>query len=160
MHRRTTTISAALATAAAALLLTACSTDAPRPATASSPAAPSTAHTYDEHDCRAVLERDFDDDNLYNAHPEPECEHLTRDEYIDVVKDVLDGRTDEIYEDVSQHIIWDEAWEQTDPAQQELVCDRLWADGAKVVGREMADETGDDEAEQIEMAEYLLDEKC
>lgn len=116
--------------------------------------------TYDKHDCRALLERNYDADNTHDAGDEPECEALTRDEYLDVVKSVLTGRKDEILEDAEQHITWDEAWKGTDADQQETVCDRLKEDGAEVVGAEMAEESGDDEAEQVEMAEYLLDEKC
>ncbi|MFJ6685784.1 hypothetical protein [Streptomyces werraensis] len=125
-----------------------------------SPTSAAASRTYDKYDCRALLERSYDEDNVYDASSDPECASLTRDEYVNVVKEVLTGRKDQILEDAEQHIVWDEAWNSTDVDQQELVCDRLRADGAIVVGQEMADETGDNVDEQIEMAEYLLDEKC
>lgn len=155
--RRTTTIAFT-----ALLFATGCtSAGADKTAEPKMPAVATSAKpAYDKHDCRALLERNYDADNAHDANDEPECEALTRDEYLDIVKSVLGGRKDEILEDAEQHITWDEAWEQTDADQQETVCERLLEDGAEVVGAEMAEESGDDEAEQVEMAEYLLDEKC
>lgn len=158
--RHTTAITAAVLLAAS-LLLTGCSTASKDTAGAKpSPSPSKTQPVYDEYDCRALLERNYDADATRDAHDDPECEALTRDEYLDVVKTVLAGRKDEILEDAEQHVTWDEAWDGTDADQQELVCGRLTTDGAEVVGKEMAESSGDDEAEQIEMAEYLLDEKC
>ncbi|CAL9515354.1 hypothetical protein [Streptomyces sp. enrichment culture] len=153
----------AIATAALLLATTAaCSSATDNKANESSPTpTPSTASpTYDEYDCRALLERNYDADNVYDASSDPECADLTRDEYTDVVKQVLTGRKDEILQDAGQHIVWDQAWDETDTEQQQIVCDRLLQDGAETVGQEMAEESGDDVDEQIEMAEYLLDEKC
>jgi len=155
--RRATTI-----TLLATLLLAGCSTKSgetkadPKPSATS----PSASPTYDEYDCRAVLERNYEQDNIHDASGEPECSSLTHDEYLDVVKKVLAGRKDEILEDAEQHVTWDEAWKGTDAEQQDVVCDRLREDGPEVVGVEMAESSGDDEAEQVEMAQYLLDEKC
>lgn len=156
MRRTTTAVFAAL------LLATGCTgADADTKAEPKKPAVKtSTKPAYDKHDCRALLERNYDADNTHDAGDEPECEALARDEYLDVVKSVLAGRKDEILEDAEQHITWDKAWEGTDADQQETVCDRLEEDGAEVVGAEMAESSGNDEEEQVEMAKYLLDEKC
>lgn len=157
--RRTIAATSALA---AGLLLGACGGDttpeAKPKATATKTA--SAAPTYDEYDCRALLERNYDDDNVHDSSGEPECESLTRDEYVDAVKKVLTGRKDEIMEDAAQQTVWDQAWDETAAEQQSVVCDRLVTDGPETVGKEIAESSGDDEAEQIEMAEYLLAEKC
>lgn len=116
--------------------------------------------TYDAYDCQALLERNYDEGNARDASSEPQCGSLTHDEYIDIAKKVITGHKDDILDTAASQEGWDAAWEQTDAEQQNLVCDRLNEDGATVVGKEMADSTGDDETEQINMARYLLTEKC
>lgn len=116
--------------------------------------------SYDAYDCQALLERNYDEGNVHDASGEPQCAHLAHDEYTDIVKKVITGRKDDILDTVANQDDWDAAWEQTDTDQQDLVCDRLREDGATVVGKEMADTSGDDETEQINMARYLLTEKC
>ena len=118
------------------------------------------APTYDAYDCRALLERNYDDDTVHDASDEPECESLTRAEYVDAVKKVITGRKDEILDTAADEVAWDAAWEQTDPDQQDTVCDRLIADGPEVVGAEMAGSTGDEDNDQIAMSRYILKEKC
>ncbi|MFD5656937.1 hypothetical protein [Streptomyces hirsutus] len=149
---------------AATALLLAATAACSSPETKASTPSPTTASaepTYDEHDCRALLERTYDEDNVHDVSSSPVCAGLTRDEYVDVVGDVMRGRADEILADAGQHVVWDEAWDATDADQQELVCDRLQQDGAETVGQEMADETGDaDATEEVEMTEYFLEEKC
>ncbi|XIG78742.1 hypothetical protein C1N81_39680 [Streptomyces sp. SGAir0957] len=149
---------------AAALAITGCGSDS---STDDKPAAEPEATpvitaepSYDAYDCQALLERNYDDGDVHDASSEPQCGSLTRDEYTDAVKKVITGRKDEILDTAANQDNWDEAWDQTDADQQNLVCDRLHEDGATVVGKEMADSTGDDEDEQILMARYLLTEKC
>ncbi|MFC9244591.1 hypothetical protein ACFT7S_11340 [Streptomyces sp. NPDC057136] len=129
-----------------------------KPSARSSPTA---TPTFDVHDCRALLDRDYDNDSLRDASGEPECAHLTHDEYLEVVKKTLTGRKDEILEDSAQHVVWDEAWEETDLERQQMVCERLLADGVEVVSQEMIDAAGDDfSGDEVEMSQYYLDEKC
>lgn len=120
-----------------------------------------TPRIYDVHDCRALLERDYDADTLHDASGDPECAHLTRDRYLGVVKEVLTGRKDEILEDSAQHVVWDQAWDETDQERRELVCSRLLEDGVEVVSQEMIDAAGDEsDGTEVEMSQYYLDEKC
>lgn len=153
---------------AAALLLTAtaCSTDGDKPKTKPATATSATAEApasaprkYDRHDCRAILERNFEAEANRDASTDAECAGLTRDEYEDLVAEVLTGRKDEILKDSAKRVTWDLAWEETPVAQREIVCDRLAADGAVVVGQEMMERSGGAN-DQIEMSQYFLDTKC
>lgn len=154
------------ATAIATLLLltgaAGCSSDKGTDSAKASPStSPSpTAREYDVHDCKALLERNYEAEQNRDASSDPECEHLTEDEYTEVVKDVLTGRKGEILDDAANHVAWDEAWDQTDTEQQTLVCGRLKEDGATVVGQEMMAESDEPSGDEIEMAQYYLDEKC
>ncbi|MFE7237162.1 hypothetical protein [Streptomyces sp. NPDC057580] len=130
-----------------------------KPSSRSSSSSP-TPRAYDVHDCRALLERDYEAESLHDASGDPECKHLTHDEYLDVVKEVLTGRKDEILEDATNHVAWDEAWDGTDPKQQKVLCRRLAEDGAAVVGQEMADADENSSGDEVDMAQYILDEKC
>lgn len=128
-----------------------------------SPSSPSPTREYDVHDCRALLERQYENDALQDSSSNPECAHLTHDGYLDVVKTVIAGRKDEILDEAADHVMWDEAWEATDPDQQQVVCDRALAEGAVVVGQEMIDAGTDPDEEggnPIDMVKYFLDEKC
>lgn len=160
MHRTTTT-TATVTALAAALLLTSCGSggDAQaKPTASSSPTA--TTRAYDAYDCKALLERNYDADNIRDASDDPECETLTSDEYASAVADVIAGHKDDILNDAANHVAWDAAWDETDADQQQTVCDRLQADGATVVGQEMADASTDSSGDEVEMAQYYLDEKC
>ncbi|MFE4671103.1 hypothetical protein [Streptomyces sp. NPDC056723] len=151
------------ATLAATLLLASCGSNGSDGKPDSKPAATSAAPAkpaYGLSDCRDLLEQNYTDENVHDASKEPECEGLTRKQYLSAVKDVLAGHKDDILERSAKEIAWDSAWEQTNSEQQDLVCERLKEDGAEVVGKEMADSTGDDVDEQVDMAQYLLDEKC
>jgi hypothetical protein len=155
-----------IAAAAAVLALTATAGcgggNTGKPAAASTKPTPviTAEPSYDVHDCQALLERNYDEGNVHDASSEPQCGSLTHDEYIGIAKKVITGHKDDILDTAANQDDWDTAWEQTDAEQQNLVCDRLNEDGATVVGKEMADSTGDDETEQINMARYLLTEKC
>ncbi|MDW4900648.1 hypothetical protein RB625_19755 [Streptomyces californicus] len=153
-------------TAASALLaglsLTGCGST-PEPEAAARPkASPSSTPTreFDAHDCRAVLERNYEADTVYDASTDPECAELTQDEYAETVASVIKGHKDDIVEDAANETAWDIAWEATDKKQQGVVCDRLAADGALLVGQEMMNDATEPSGKEIEMAQYYLDEKC
>lgn len=151
----------AAAVAVAAIATTGCSSSEPADDAKPKPTTVVTASpTYDSYDCRALLERNYDDDTAHDASDEPQCAALTKKQYQDVVADVLTGRKDEIVDNAVNETAWDEAWKQTDPDQQDTVCERLRVDGPEIVGAEMADSTGDGENDQIAMSRYLLKEKC
>ncbi|MFC9607509.1 hypothetical protein ACFTTN_29155 [Streptomyces niveus] len=156
---RTTT--AVIAAVLLLTTLTACSSDSKSDPEAKP--SPTPTRSMDAHDCKALLERDYASDELRDATREPECAHLTQDEYAEIVGDVIGGHKDEILDQAAQEVAWDEAWDATDADQQELVCGRLFSDGAVVVGQEMMDDGGgmDDAAgNPVDMAQYFLDEKC
>ncbi|WP_420032246.1 hypothetical protein ACN2WE_05130 [Streptomyces sp. cg28] len=148
------------ATAITLLALAGCGKAPEAPAEAAPATTASVEPTYDKYDCQALLERNYDDDNVHDASDEAECNSLSRDEYVDAVKKVITGRKDEILVTAANEDAWDVAWDETSADQQQTVCDRLVDDGPEVVGKEMADSTGDDETEQIAMARYILNDKC
>lgn len=159
---RTRTAAALLA--AGLLALTGCGNDSNTASKESSspPAAASDAPTeqYDVHDCRALLERNYDANNVYDASSDLECSDLTESEYREVVGDVLTGRKDEIIEDATNEMAWDAAWKATDKKQQAVVCDRLSTDGSVIVGQEMMDAADDPTGDEIDMVQYFHDKKC
>lgn len=150
---------AALTTPLLVVLVGCSTTDSARPTATPSPTP--TTRAYDVHDCKALLNRDYEADALRDASGKPECQALTRDEYVEAVGDVLGSYKDDILEQAENEYVWDEAWDGTDPAQRTLVCERLVEDGAITVGQEMMD-TADDapSGDEIDMAQYFLDEKC
>ncbi|MGN2366691.1 hypothetical protein [Streptomyces luridiscabiei] len=130
---------------------------------ASSPTAassPSPSKEYDVHDCRALLERNYEAGNVYDATGDAECADLTQDEYAEAVGNVIKGRKDEIIQESVNETAWDTAWDATDAAQQAVVCDRLDVDGAVVVGQEMMNDATEPSGLEIKMAQYFLEEKC
>ncbi|WP_405797337.1 hypothetical protein [Streptomyces sp. NBC_01506] len=143
--------------------LTACSGGEESTTEAKPSPTPTSSRAYDVHDCKALLERNYEAEALRDATGDPECEHLTQDEYTEVVGEVLSGRKDEIMEDATYQVVWDEAWDSTDADQQQVVCDRLAKDGAVAVGQEMMDDAAgadDESGNPIDMVQYFLDEKC
>ncbi|MFI8254094.1 hypothetical protein [Streptomyces filamentosus] len=97
--KTTTTLAAGLL-----LALTACGTADNPPAvpsdkqgadaTTATPAA--TAKTYTFQDCVDLLDYDFTDGKPKDASKDPECAHLTPDEYVKAVGEVLTKHKDEI----------------------------------------------------------------
>lgn len=158
MRQITITAVAALA----ALLLAGCGNTTAPPAPAATPAtAKPTPAAYDLHDCTALLERNYAADATRDASEDPECADLTREEYVEAVGTVLLAHADEMMDQAATEMEWDLAWEETDPAQQDLVCERLRTDGAATVGLEMMEAAGDEAGvDQLRMAEYFFDEKC
>jgi len=154
---RRTTATAAAITAGILLTLTGCtgSGDDAKPKTAPSPA--TSTREYTAADCRALLERNYEADAPRDASTDPECAHLPDDQYEELVGSVLGGHKDDILEQAENEILWDNAWEQTAVAQQQAVCDRVAAEGADAVAKDMADTT---EWKASDMLQYFHDEKC
>ncbi|MFD3917294.1 hypothetical protein [Streptomyces sp. NPDC058603] len=154
----------AIATALLLATLTACGSSSdtatkPEPSPSASSGAPS-ARSFDVHDCKALLERSYEANELRDASGDPECTHLSWDEYVEVVGDVIAGRKDEILTDASNQVAWDEAWDATGTDQQQVVCGRLATDGAVAVGQEMMEAAQAPSGTEVEMAQYFLEEKC
>ncbi|MFF1961007.1 hypothetical protein ACFVWX_29035 [Streptomyces sp. NPDC058220] len=156
MRTRTTT---AITTALLLAVLTACGGGSGEPETAAS-SSPTPSRQYDVHDCKALLERNYEADKLRDASSDPECAHLTKDEYGSAVGEVLTGHKDDILEQSADEIAWDAAWDRTDVEQQLVVCERLADDGAIVVGQEMMDAADEPAGTEIDMVQYFLEEKC
>ncbi|MFE7754310.1 hypothetical protein [Streptomyces sp. NPDC057429] len=153
---RTTT---AAITAGILLALTGCtSSNDAKPKTA--PTAAAATPEYDAADCRELLERNYAADANSDVSAEPECAHLPDDQYGDLVGSVLAGHKDDILDQAADEVAWDTAWEQTPAGQQQTVCDRLMTDGTDVVGKELAEASGEPTGNEVEMAQYFLDEKC
>ncbi|MEV6791270.1 hypothetical protein AB0M87_04545 [Streptomyces sp. NPDC051320] len=152
-------VTALLLAAAAAGCASGDTTEAKPKASASPTASPS--QTYDVYDCKALMERGYAAGKVRDVSHDPECKALTRDEYVAAVGDVVAGHKDDIMADAAKTLVWDEAWDSETAARQKLVCDRLNADGAEVVGQEMKDAAGNDSSgDEVKMAQYFLDEKC
>ncbi|MFC8277202.1 hypothetical protein ACFUJR_32660 [Streptomyces sp. NPDC057271] len=96
MQRTTTTT----LTATLLLALTACSssgeTASSKPAASTTSASPSTAKAYTYQDCVDLLDYDFTDGKPQDASRDPECAHLTTEEYAKAVGEVLTEHKDEI----------------------------------------------------------------
>ena len=91
---RRTTFAATLA--AGLLALTACSSNAGNKPAAE--ATPSPSKTYTFKDCVDLLEYDYQQGKPQDASHDPECAHLTNDEYVKAVGEVLSAHKDEILE--------------------------------------------------------------
>jgi hypothetical protein len=101
----------------------------------------------------------WDGDTDEDVEPK-ECGGLPADDHQLMYLEGVMQRNQENRDKMKRARDWEEAWDQTDSGQQEVVCDRLLADGPEIVGEEMAESSGDDVDEQIEMAQYLLDQMC
>ncbi|MFB4424816.1 hypothetical protein C5F59_027520 [Streptomyces sp. QL37] len=147
-------------TAGILLALTGCtsSSDDAKPKAAPSPAASTPEYT--AADCRALLERSYEADAPSDVSAHPECAHLPHDQYIELASSVIAGHKDDIINDASNEIAWDQAWDATPTEQQEVVCDRLITDGTDIVGQELADAAAEPSGDEADMAAYFLDEKC
>lgn len=78
----------AIATALVAsfLALTACTSAEPAESGKPTPEAkPSASKTYTYKDCVALLEYDYQEGKPQDASKDPECAHLTRDQYVKAV---------------------------------------------------------------------------
>ncbi|MFJ8871216.1 hypothetical protein ACIRD6_36375 [Streptomyces sp. NPDC102473] len=152
---RTTTV--AITAGILLATLTACATEPKPDATASPTAAATQATEYDAADCRALLESNYTADASRDVSAEPECAHLPNDQYGDLVGSVLAGHKDDILTQAENEIMWDNAWEQTPVAQQQVVCDRVAAEGVDTVAKGMGDTS---EWKAADLLQYFHDEKC
>jgi hypothetical protein len=111
--------------------------------------------------CEALLEKTYQERQLRDVSNEPECTPLSHDQYVKAVGDVLGAHKDDFLDQGAKEADWDEAWDTTAPAQQDVVCRRLREDGAIAVGKEMAEAAGSDSTgDETEMAQYFLTDKC
>ncbi|MGQ5580898.1 hypothetical protein [Streptomyces sp. ECR3.8] len=145
MKTRTAACAALLTLAA----LTGCSSSSDGKSDEPSPS--SSTKTYSYADCVALLEYDYAEGQPQDASGDPECSHLTRDQYGKAVAEVLTGHKDEILEEASNEAIWDTAWDELDAAAQTSVCDLLLAEGP---------DTGAAQGVSEEQGQYFLDTKC
>lgn len=145
--RTRTTLAAALLTLAA--LTASCSSDSSE----SSDSKPSTSSgkTYSYADCIALLEYDYTEGQPQDASGDPECSHLTRDQYGKAVAEVLAGHKGDILEEASNEAIWDAAWDELDTDAQNSVCDLLLTEGP---------DTGAAQGVSEDQGQYFLDTKC
>ncbi|MET8707785.1 hypothetical protein [Streptomyces californicus] len=146
----------------AVLSLTGCGST-PEPDTAARPKASPTsspARDFDAHDCRALLERNYEADNVYDASSDAECASLSQDQYAEIVGTVIKGHKDDIVQDATNEVTWDVAWAATNKKQQGVVCERLAEDGAVLVGQEMMENADEPTGDEIKMVQYFLEKKC
>lgn len=160
--RRTTT-----ATLAAGLLLalTACSsggdTGSSKPAATTTSASPSsTTKAYTYQDCVDLLEYDYGQGTPKDASGDPECSHLTSDEYAKAVGEVLTGHKGDFLEQGAREIVWDNAWDGLTPDKQTAVCDQIAKDGVDAVGQQLKASGAKPAGYEVEMAQYYQDNKC
>ncbi|MFJ2477103.1 hypothetical protein ACIOWI_29715 [Streptomyces sp. NPDC087659] len=157
--RRTTTTAALTAVL---LALTGCSsggetTTAAKPSASPTPS-PTPSYTFD--DCKALLEENYQAGAPRDASNDPECAHLTDDQYTQVVGEVLAGHKDEIMDQAAREVLWDSTWEEMAQADRDGMCHHIEESGVEVVGQAL-DDAGDIIKDQgVEMAEYLRDNKC
>lgn len=160
MHTRTTA-----ATVAVLLLatLTACGTEPTpdKPAAAASPSTmTSTAPAYTFQDCVDLLEYDYKAGTPKDAQQDPECSHLTKDEYVKAVGQVLGTHKEDIVGQAAREALWDDAWSRMTAAQQTQTCNTIRSNGVDAAGAALAEGAAQPTGHEAEMAQYILDEKC
>lgn len=162
MHTRPITATAGLLLA---LALTACggsqepAANKPAPAT-STATATATAKTYTYDDCIALLEYDYKEGTPQDASGDPECAHLTADEYAQAVGEVLTGHKSDFIAQGAREVAWDNAWKNLSPKSRASVCAQIEADGAEAVGEQLKAAGAQPAGHEVEMAEYYRDNKC
>ncbi|MGW2837321.1 hypothetical protein ACWCWD_06370 [Streptomyces sp. NPDC001493] len=158
MHRR---IATTLIAAGLLATLTACSSSDTASARATTPTATtaSPAAEYDANDCKALLERNYTDEEVHDASGDPECADLTHDEYVAAASEVVAAHKDDFLDQATNEVAWDSAWDQTPAEQQQVICDRVAMDGADAVALEMA-AAGSPSGDEAEMLQYFADKKC
>ena len=158
MGTRTTAATAALLLAT----LTACGSDGESDTSAKPSASPSSSPTksYTFEDCKELLEYDYQQGESKDASGDPECSHLSKDQYDRAAVEVLTAHKDEILEQGSREAIWDEAWNEQQPDEQSAVCDQIEQDGVEVVGAHLKEMGAQPAGHEVEMAQYYLDSKC
>lgn len=162
MRTRTATALAGLLLAA----LTACGSDggsgtSSKPSNSAEPSAStSSTKTYTSEDCIDLLEYDYQAGQLKDASKDPECSHLTDDQYTQAVGEVLAGHKDEIMDKAAREVLWDATWDEMKASDRDGLCVHIQESGVEVVGQAL-DNAGDAlDSRGVEMAEYLRDNKC
>lgn len=156
-------IRTAVATAVLLLAtLTACgsSDQNDKPAAKTSPSPSPTAKKYTFDDCKDLLEYDYQQGEPQDASKDPECSHLSSDEYTRAVTEVLTGHKDEILQQSAREVMWDEAWDEQSPADQKAICAQIEQDGVDSVGEYLKSAGAQPAGHETEMAQYYLDSKC
>ncbi|MFE7580785.1 hypothetical protein ACFU5Y_04355 [Streptomyces gardneri] len=152
----------------AALLaaLTACggsdnppTTPAAKPDAEASTASPS-AKTYSFQDCVALLKYDYQQGQPQDASKEPECAHLTSDEYTKAVGEVLATHKDEFIQQGAREVVWDKAWDGLTAGKQKSVCDEIEQQGVDAVAEQLKSAGAEPKGHETEMVEYYRDKKC
>ncbi|MFF5517078.1 DUF1587 domain-containing protein [Streptomyces coeruleorubidus] len=141
----------------AGLALTCCSSNSEPPGTAA-PSPSVTAYTI--KDCKALLEKNLTGDNVHDVSQYDQCKHLTRDEYLSAVRDVLSANVDDIMQDAADEAVYDEIWDGFGTSGQQSVCDLLVDNGHIEVGEELDALVGGASVDTTKMAEYFYEDKC
>lgn len=158
----------ATAALAASLLLavTACgtadnppATPAAKPGAEASTASPS-AKAYTFKDCVDLLEYDYQQGQPQDASKDPECAHLTSDEYTKAVGEVLGAHKDDFIAQGERQVIWDDAWKNLSTESRTSVCAQIKQDGVEAVGQQLKSVGAQPAGHEVEMAEYYRDKKC
>lgn len=153
MKRRTATA----LLAAASLALTGCSSDTKPPA-ATTPRSSVTVYT--TQDCKALLEKNLEGDNVHDVSKYDQCKHLTRDEYLSAVKDVLSENVALIMRDAADEATYDEIWNGLGASGQNSICELLVDSGHIEVGEELDSLVHGASVDTTKMAEYFYEDKC
>ena len=148
------------ATTAVAGLLLATLTACGGSGTSAKPSTSPTAKAYTFEDCTDLLEYDYQQGEPKDASSDPECAHLTSDQYTKAAAEVLAGHKDEIMDKAAREVLWDGTWEEMAASDRDGMCAHIQESGVEVVGQAL-DNAGDALAGHgVEMAEYLRDSKC
>ncbi|MGW4050809.1 hypothetical protein ACWENA_08245 [Streptomyces sp. NPDC004779] len=124
-----------------------------------STASPS-AKAYTYQDCVDLLEYDYKEGTPQDASTDPECAHLTSDEYAKAVGEVLAAHKDDFIEQGERQVVWDNAWKNLSADSRASVCAQIESDGAEAVGERLKTAGAKPAGHEVEMAEYYRDNKC
>jgi hypothetical protein len=151
-------------TLAAALLLatlTACgSSDSGTSAKPKAIPSSSPTKSYTFEDCKKLLEYDYEQGESKDASGDPECSHLTNEQYSKAVGEVLAAHKSGVLDQAARELVWDEAWDGLAPDKQVEVCDQIERYGVDAVGQQLKNSGAKPEGYETEMAQYYLDNKC
>ncbi|MFI6564062.1 hypothetical protein [Streptomyces sp. NPDC050534] len=142
--------------------VTGCSSDrraaaTPAPATTTTTNSSEPEHTID--DCEALLEENYNADNVHDASDEPARQGLSESEYTDAVGEVLAGHKDEILDDAADQVLYDEAWDSLDADTQQSICDTMDEEGTEPVAG-LLDVTVTPPGRHRRDGAYLYNNKC
>lgn len=153
--RRTTT--AVLLTAC--LALAGCSNSGSDKADAKPSPKPS-ATAYTLADCRALLEKNYQNDTVHDAEGEPQCRDLTHAQYTEAVKVVLKSHVGDIMGNAADEATYDQVWDSLKPTDQGSLCDTMSKSSPQAVGALLDAMVKNSAVDTTKMAEYFYDKKC